>query len=119
MTPFQPFTIGEITVAGPTIRAPGVVMPLAGSQWHIVDVRITRTFIHPATIAIAVIIGMFTCLLGLLLLLIKTTTREGNVRVSVSNGSLSYTTELPVPNEAYMQWVHGMVMHARQLSTYA
>lgn len=115
---YPPFRIGEITVSGTLIQAPGVTMPLGGSQWITTDMRRARTRIPPYAIALAVIIGLMTCGLGFLFLLITETVVEGEVQVSVSHGEKAFTTRVPIGVDAQLWDLEGKVRYAQQLSAH-
>ncbi|MGV9315922.1 hypothetical protein ACWDR0_27600 [Streptomyces sp. NPDC003691] len=109
-------TIGDITVTHDTIVTPSGNMPLRGAVWTATDLSRTEEKIAPYAIALAVVLGLFTCLMSLLFLLIKEKKTSGYIQVTVTSGGLHHTTMVPAYNAHTFQHVMGQVNYARSIS---
>ncbi len=93
----EPFvlTIGDIGITRELVVTANGVAPLAGSQWTVRDLSVTRDRTPRWAMALGIIL-LLACLLGLLLFLIRKSVTTGYVEVQVTSGSLTHVTQVPV-----------------------
>jgi hypothetical protein len=119
--PAYALTIGDIGItssAPPLLVTPNGYAELRGSQWMFFDRSTTETKI-PTWAIVCAIIFAFACLLGLLLLLVKEPVTSGYVEVSVRNGQLVHTTQIPVSSPAAVNLIRSQVQQAQALTSQA
>ncbi|MGE0169640.1 MAG: hypothetical protein AB7I40_18375 [Nocardioides sp.] len=108
--------IGEIQVSADTVYTPSGVFPVAGTTWYAQD-QWTMTQKIPTWAIVCAVVGF--CVLtvfSLLFLLAKESVVTGAVAVTVTNGTQSHTTYLPVGHQLHAVDVHNRVNYARGLA---
>jgi hypothetical protein len=108
-------TIGDISVEQYRIVTPAGVMPTRGTNWSAMDMSRTEERIPGYAIALAIILAIFTCLIGLLFLLIKERRTTGFVQVTVQNGGRTHNTHVSVNSPAQVADTLARVNFARTL----
>ena len=119
--PAYALTIGDIGItssAPPLLVTPNGYAELRGSQWMFFDRSTTETKIPTWAIVCAIIFAL-ACLLGLLFLLVKEPVTRGYAEVSVRNGQLVHTTQIPVASPADVNVVRSQVQQAQALTSQA
>jgi hypothetical protein len=117
-TPNDPilFTIGDIGVSRHWVVTPNGSAPLAGTTWISRDLTRTETKIAHWALVTGIILAIFTCGLGLLLLLVKETRTSGYVEVTVQAEKLFHVTQLPIHDARQILPVRQSVQQAQALA---
>ena len=108
-------TIGDISVTQSRVYTPSGSRALSEVSWSLADMSVTSQSI-PAWAVVCAIIFFLFCLLGLLFLLIKETTTQGSVQVSVHGPGFVHTTQIPVTSPAQIADINARIQHARMLT---
>ncbi|MFT4188671.1 MAG: hypothetical protein QM621_08830 [Aeromicrobium sp.] len=112
--PDQPVVgIGDIGVSQRSVFLPHGVFPLAGTTWAVTDCSRVEERISTTGVILAIVTVWFTCLLGLLFLLMKERRVTGYIAVTVQGPSLHYTTQIPAGSATTHAWVVQQVNWAR------
>jgi hypothetical protein len=91
--------LGDIAVTDTRVHTPVGSYPLRGTTWIVTNQTYLTESIPAWAIVCAIIFFLF-CLLGLLFLLVKERKLFGAMQVSVQGPGLSYSTYIPVYNQA-------------------
>ena len=110
--------IGEIVVTRSSVQLPEGRYPLRGTTWSVHDATQVNEYIPTYAIVLAVVVAVFTCLLGLLFLLIKERQYTGFVAVTVAGEGLHRTVYLP-PGPESAAWANYQVSQARAIAAAA
>lgn len=106
--------IGDVTVTEHWLVTPSGSTALSGTEIFVTD--FTRVESKTPTWAIVLaILGFFFLFLGLLFLLVREQVATGYVQVTVRNGTLLHTTNIPAANSATAPDVFGRVQYARHI----
>ncbi|WP_244871821.1 hypothetical protein [Catellatospora sp. TT07R-123] len=108
--------LGEVAVTATTIITPTGEIPLRGSQWTINDQFHSRQRIPGWAVACAILLFFVLCFLSLLFLLVKTTTYEGSVQISIANEGRHYVLRIPVNDQRVVAHLHAQVNYVRSLA---
>lgn len=111
-------TIGDIVVTKDWVYVPQGRFPLRGTTWTVQDATQVNEVIPTWAIIVAIVVAIFTCLLGLLFLLVKEQQYVGFVAVTVAGEGLHHTTHF-APGPASGQWANSRVAEARALAAAA
>jgi hypothetical protein len=113
--PEQPLVvIGDVTLTEHWLVTPAGTTPLAGTEIFVTDFTRVESKIPTWAIVLA-IIGFFFALLGLLFLLVREQVATGYVQVTVRNGPVLHTTNVPAAHAGTAPDVFGRVQYARHL----
>ncbi|MBQ1083329.1 MULTISPECIES: hypothetical protein [unclassified Nocardiopsis] len=110
-------TIGDIAITQNTVITPSGRFPIQGTVWTISDMSRTERTTPVWAIIVAILIFWWTCLLGLLILLVKEDKTTGHVQVTVQGGGHYHATQILVSNRSYVQHVNQQVNYARSLAS--
>ena len=109
-------TIGDIAATQTSVITPAGRFPIKGSVWTVSDMSRTEQSTPTWAVVVAILIFWWTCLLGLLFLLVKETKTTGHVQVTVQAGGSYHATQLPVSSRAFVPQIHQQVDYARSLA---
>jgi hypothetical protein len=113
--PEQPLVvIGDVPLKEHWLVTPSGSTGLAGTEIFVTDFTRVETKTPTWAIVLA-IIGFFFFFLGLLFLLVRDQVATGYVQVTVRNGPLLHTTNIPAANSATAPDVFGRVQYARHV----
>lgn len=113
----QLLTIGDISVSQHTVVTPGGRFPLQGSVWTVTDMSRTDRSTPAWAIIVGVLTFWWTCLLGLLFLLVKENRTSGHIQVTVQREGRFHAATIPATSPADAHRVHQQVNYVRSLST--
>ena len=109
-------TIGEIAFSQSTVITPVGRFPIQGTVWTVNDMSRTERTTPAWAIIVAILVFWWTCLLGLLFLLVKEQKTTGHVQVSVQGHDKHYTTSILVTHPGMVGQIHQQVNYARNLA---
>ncbi|WP_017583536.1 hypothetical protein [Nocardiopsis valliformis] len=109
-------TIGDIAITQNTVITPSGRFPIKGTVWTMSDMSRTERTTPTWAIIVAILVFWWTCLLGLLFLLVKETKTTGHVQVTVQGGGHYHATQIMVNNPAYVHHLSQQVNYARSLA---
>ena len=109
-------TIGDIAITQNTVITPSGRFPIQGTVWTVSDMSRTERSTPVWAIIVAILIFWWTCLLGLLILLVKEDRTTGHVQVTVQGAGHYHSTQIMVSNRSYVQHVNQQVNYARGLA---
>lgn len=109
-------TIGDIAVTQNTVITPAGRFPIRGSVWTMTDMSRTETSTPVWAIIAAILTFWWTCLLGLLILLVKETKTTGHIQVTVQSNGHYHATQIMVRDRAHAMHVNQQVNYARSLA---
>lgn len=109
-------TIGDIAVTQTSVITPAGRFPIKGSVWTLSDMSRTEQSTPTWAIIVAILIFWWTCLLGLLILLVKETKTTGHVQVTVQADGRYHATQLPVSSPVLVRQINQQVNYARSLA---
>ncbi|AFR09934.1 MULTISPECIES: hypothetical protein [Nocardiopsis] len=109
-------TIGDIAVTQNTVITPAGRFPIKGTVWTVTDMSRAEQHTPTWAIVVAILVFWWTCLLGLLFLLVKETRVNGHVQVTVQGAGHHHSTLVPVSNRVIVTQVNHQVNHARSLA---
>ncbi|WP_433700198.1 hypothetical protein [Nocardiopsis sp. CA-288880] len=109
-------TIGEIAFSQNTVITPIGRFPIRGTVWTVNDMSRTERTTPAWAVVVAILVFWWTCLLGLLFLLVKEQKTTGHVQVSVQGHDKHYTTSILVTHPAVVGQIHQQVNYARNLA---
>ncbi len=101
-------SLGQIACSDTQVHTPVGSYPLKGSIWTVTNQSYITESI-PTYAIVLTILGVWFCLLGLLFLLIKERRLNGSVQVAVQGPGFSYSTYVPVYNEAAIYHINTSV----------
>ncbi|MBV1854156.1 hypothetical protein [Catellatospora tritici] len=108
--------LGEVAVTATTIITPAGEIPLRGSQWTVNDQFHSRQRIPSWAVVCAILLFFLLCFLSLLFLLVKETTYEGSVQISIANAGRHYVVRIPVSDQRVIAHLHAQVNYVRSLA---
>ncbi|MDI1464362.1 hypothetical protein QEZ54_25655 [Catellatospora sp. KI3] len=108
--------LGEVAVTATTIITPAGEIPLRGSQWTVNDQFHSRQRIPAWAVVCAILLFFLLCFLSLLFLLVKETTYEGSVQISIANAGQHYVVRIPVGDQRVIAHLHAQVNYVRSLA---
>lgn len=108
--------IGEIAYSQNTVMTPVGRFPIRGTVWTVNDLSRTERTTPSWAVVAAILLSLWTCLLALLLLLVKEQKTTGHVQVTVQGYDKHYTTSVLVTHPAMVGQIHQQVNHARGLA---
>lgn len=109
-------TIGDIAITPSTVITPAGRLPVRGSTWTMTDMSRTEEKTPAWAIIAAILIFWWTCLLGLLFLLVKERQTSGYIQVTVQGGGVFHSTMVPAHSPATSAQVMQQVNYVRNLS---
>lgn len=109
-------TIGEIAFSQHTVITPVGRFPIRGTVWTVNDMSRTDRTTPTWAVIVAILVFWWTCLLGLLFLLVKEEKTTGHVQVSVQGHDKHYTTSIMVTHPSMVGQIHQQVNYARNLA---
>ena len=109
-------TIGEIAFSQHTVITPVGRFPIRGTVWTVNDMSRTDRSTPTWAVIVAILVFWWTCLLGLLFLLVKEEKTTGHVQVSVQGHDKHYTTSIMVTHPSMVGQIHQQVNYARNLA---
>ncbi|SIO89592.1 hypothetical protein [Nocardiopsis sp. JB363] len=109
-------TIGDIAVTQTSVITPAGRFPIKGSVWTMSDMSRTEQSTPTWAIIVAILIFWWTCLLGLLILLVKESKTSGHVQVTVQADGKYHSTQLPVNSPVLVRQINQQVNYARSLA---
>ncbi|MBB6119011.1 hypothetical protein [Nocardiopsis algeriensis] len=109
-------TIGDIAFTQTTVITPGGRFPLKGSVWTVTDMSRTERSTPVWAIVVAILVFWWTCLLGLLFLLVKEQRTSGHVQVTVQNHGHYHATSVPASYPGLAEQINQQVNYARSLA---
>ncbi|MEE2038915.1 hypothetical protein Q8791_16970 [Nocardiopsis sp. CT-R113] len=108
--------IGEIAFSQTTVITPVGRFPIRGTVWTVNDMSRTERTTPTWAVIVAILVFWWTCLLGLLFLLVKEQKTTGHVQVSVQGHDKHYTTSILVTHPGMVGQIHQQVNYARNLA---
>ncbi|WP_017573291.1 hypothetical protein [Nocardiopsis halotolerans] len=109
-------TIGEIAFSQHTVMTPAGRFPIRGTVWTVNDMSRTDRSTPAWAVVVAILVFWWTCLLGLLFLLVKEERTIGHVQVTVQGPDRYYSTSIMVTHPSMVGWVHQQVNYVRGLA---
>ncbi|MBR8745021.1 hypothetical protein [Nocardiopsis sp. MG754419] len=109
-------TIGDIAVTRTSVITPAGRFPVKGSVWTVSDMSRTDQSTPAWAIIAAILTFWWTCLLGLLILLVKESRTTGHVQITVQSEGRYHATHLPVSNPLFVHEIHRQVNYVRSLA---
>jgi hypothetical protein len=109
-------TIGEIAFSRHTVITPVGRFPIRGTVWTVNDMSRTERNTPTWAIIVAILVFWWTCLLGLLFLLVKEQRTTGHVQVTVQGHDRHYSTTIMVTHPGMVGQIHQQVNYARNLT---
>jgi hypothetical protein len=109
-------TVGEIAFSQSTVITPIGRFPIRGTVWTVNDMSRTERTTPAWAVVVAILVFWWTCLLGLLFLLVKEQKTTGHVQVSVQGHDKHYTTSILVTHPGMVGQIHQQVNYARNLA---
>ncbi|WP_150244720.1 hypothetical protein [Nocardiopsis quinghaiensis] len=109
-------TIGDIAFSQHTVITPMGRFPIRGTVWTVNDMSRTDRSTPTWAIIVTVLVFWWTCLLGLLFLLVKEQKTTGHVQVTVQGHGQHYGTSIMVTHPAMVGQIHQQVNYARNLA---
>ena len=109
-------TNGDIAVTQTRGLTPPGRLPLKGSVPTMSDMSRTEQSTPTWAIIVAILIFWWTCLLGLLILLVKESKTSGHVQVTVQADGKYHSTQLPVNSPVLVRQINQQVNYARSLA---
>lgn len=113
----QLLTIGDISISQHTVVTPGGRFPLRGSVWTVTDMSRTDRSTPTWAIIVGILTFWWTCLLGLLFLLVKENRTSGHIQVTVQREGHFHSATIPATSPADAHRVHQQVNYVRSLGT--
>ena len=107
---------GDVDIAMVLHGTPSGRFPIKGTVWTMTDMSRTEQATPVWAIITALLVFWWTCLLGLLFLLVKETKTTGHIQVTVQGGGHYHATQIMVSNAAYAQHIAQQVNYARSLA---
>jgi hypothetical protein len=108
-------SIGDIAFSTHWLVTPVGTKPLRGTQILVTDFSRTERKTPGWAIVVAILLAIFTALIGLLFLLVKETVTVGSVQVTVHNDGLSHATQVFVRSPYEVGEIQQRANYARQL----
>ncbi|GAA1104969.1 hypothetical protein [Nocardiopsis composta] len=109
-------TIGDIAVTQTEVITPAGRFPIKGSVWTVTDMSRVEKTTPVWAIIVAILVFWWTCLLGLLFLLVKEERVTGHIQVTVQGGGTYHSTMVPALGRATGAHVAQQVNYARSLA---
>ncbi|MFV2198531.1 hypothetical protein [Nocardiopsis sp. LOL_012] len=109
-------TIGDIAITQNLVITPAGRFPINSTVWTVTDMSRTETTTPAWAIVVAILVFWWTCLLGLLFLLVKEHKTTGHIQVTVQGHGHYHATSIPVSHPAMSQQINEQVNYARNLA---
>ena len=109
-------TIGDIAITQNTVITPGGRFPIRGTVWTVTDMTRTERTTPTWAVVTAILVSVWTCLLGLLFLLAKEERTSGHVQVTVQGHGHYHATSIPVSHRGLPMQINRLVDYARGLA---
>ncbi|MEV2276795.1 hypothetical protein AB0I72_14560 [Nocardiopsis sp. NPDC049922] len=109
-------TIGDIAITQHTVITPAGRVPIKGTVWTVTDMSRTETSTPTWAIITAILIFWWTCLLGLLILLVKEQKTTGHIQVTVQGHGTYHATNIPAAHPGLGRQINDQVNYARSLA---
>lgn len=109
-------TIGDIAITQTSVITPSGRFPIKGTVWTMSDMSRTERSTPVWAIVVAILVFWWTCLLGLLFLLVKEDKTTGHVQITVQGGGHYHATQIMVSNRTYVQHLSQQLNYARSLA---
>ncbi|KOX17522.1 hypothetical protein [Nocardiopsis sp. NRRL B-16309] len=109
-------TIGDIAISQNMVITPAGRFPIRGTVWTVTDMSRTEHSTPTWAIITAILVFWWTCLLGLLFLLVKDQKTSGHVQVTVQGHGHYHATSIPVSNPGAAFHINQQVNYARSLA---
>lgn len=109
-------TIGDIAISQSTVTTPSGRFPIKGTVWTVTDMSHTVRNTPTWAIVVALLVFWWTCLLGLLFLLVKEQRTVGHVQIGVQGHGKYHSTSIPVHHPGAAMHINEQVNYARSLA---
>ncbi|MFL1377913.1 hypothetical protein [Nocardiopsis protaetiae] len=109
-------TIGDIAITQSTVITPAGRFPIRGTVWTVTDMTRTERTTPAWAIVVAILVFWWTCLLGLLFLLVKEEKTSGHVQVTVQGHGHYHAASIPAAHRGLAAQINQQVNYARSLA---
>ncbi|WP_116244692.1 hypothetical protein [Nocardiopsis sp. FIRDI 009] len=109
-------TIGDIAITQNTVVTPAGRFPIRGTVWTVTDMSRTERNTPTWAVITAILVFWWTCLLGLLFLLVKEQKTHGHVQVTVQGHGTYHATHVPAVSPATAHQINEQVNYVRGLA---
>jgi hypothetical protein len=110
-------TIGDIAISQSTVITPAGRFPIRGTVWTVTDMSRTERSTPTWAIILAILIFWWTCLLGLLFLLVKEQKTTGHIQVTVQGHGHYHAATIPANHPGAAFQINQQVNYARSLAS--